>query len=110
MLVLPTNESWFLDSAAIYMHAAQAVMRSVESGRYMVRAASTGVSCIITPSGRVVDELGVLKTGIVIGQVYPQSTRTLYSHIGNTWVYLMMAFGVSVGVIEKVKIKNLKKS
>ena len=109
LLILPTNESWFLDSAAIYMHTAQAVMRSVESGRYMVRAASTGVSCIITPSGQVVDELDALKTGVVIGEVYPQSTRTLYSHIGNAWIYLMMAFVVSVGVVGKIKTKKLKK-
>ena len=77
IIILSTNDSWFFDSAAVYMHNAQAVMRAVESGRYVVRAASTGVSGVITPAGNIVEELDALHTGCVISRVYPQSMRTL---------------------------------
>ncbi len=103
IIILSTNDSWFFDSAAVYMHNAQAVMRAVENGRYVVRAASTGVSSVITPQGEVVNELDALQTGYVLEQVYPQSMRTLYSYIGNTWIYLMIAFVLSVGIVGGVK-------
>ena len=50
IIVLGTNDSWFLDSAAVYMHNAQAKLRAVETGRYIVRSANTGISSIIDPS------------------------------------------------------------
>lgn len=92
LLALPTNDSWFLDSTAIWMHNGQAVLRSVETGRYLIRAANTGVSSIISPIGEVMQKLDPLLGGYIVSDVYPRSNRTLYSYIGNLFVYLCMAF------------------
>lgn len=97
LVILSTNDSWFFDSAAVHMHNAQASMRAIESGRYIVRAASTGVSSVISPTGKVMVELDALKTGYIVEQVSPQSMTTLYSVIGNAWIYLMIAFVVFLG-------------
>ncbi len=110
IIILSTNDSWFFDSAAVYMHNAQAVMRAVENGRYVVRAASTGVSSVITPQGRAVNELDALQTGYVLEQVYPQSMGTLYSYIGNTWIYLMIAFVLCVGICGMIKNNKILKN
>lgn len=106
IIILSTNDSWFFDSAAVYMHNAQAVMRAVENGRYVVRAASTGVSSVITPRGEVINMLDALTTGYIVQRVAPVSVRTLYSCIGDLWIYLMMAFVLCVGVVGSVKIIN----
>lgn len=103
IIILSTNDSWFFDSAAVYMHNAQAVMRAVENGRYVVRAASTGVSSVITPRGEVINMLDALTTGYIVQRVAPVNARTLYSYIGNAWVYLMMTFVLGVGVVGGVK-------
>ena len=92
IIVLGTNDSWFLDSAAVYMHNAQAKLRAVETGRYIVRAANTGISSIITPDGKVLDEEPPLVGGYVIADIAQRSAPTVYSVIGNLFVYLNIAF------------------
>ena len=37
-------------------------------------------------------ELGALKEGYVLSEVYPQEKTTLYTHIGNTFVYACIAW------------------
>lgn len=91
VICLSTNDSWFLDSIGIYMHHRQAQLRAVESGRYIIRSADTGVSSVISPNGRAEAELPPLVDGVSIATVYPTAQRTLYSYIGNAIVYLMIA-------------------
>ncbi len=91
IITLSTNDSWFLDSAALYMHNAQAKLRAVETGRYVVRAANTGISSIITPDGEVLDEEPPLVGGYVIADIAQRSAPTVYSIIGNLFVYINIA-------------------
>ncbi|MBQ9779816.1 MAG: apolipoprotein N-acyltransferase [Clostridia bacterium] len=92
LLAIPTNDSWFKDSRGVWMHSAQAQLRAIETGRYVMRAANTGVSSIINHKGEVLDFLGTFETGYVIQEVEMLSGTTLYSVIGNLFVYLCMAF------------------
>ena len=92
LIVLSTNDSWFADSAALYMHNRQASLRAIESGRYIVRSANTGISCVITPTGEVLELVGANRGGVVIADVYARGDFTLYTRIGNLWIWLCIAF------------------
>lgn len=92
LLVLSTNDSWFTGSRALEMHAAQARLRAAETGRYVVRSASTGISMVITPLGEVMDSVPELEGGYAIATVRLRDGRTLYSTVGNTFTYLSIAF------------------
>ena len=91
VIILPTNDSWFTDSAAAYMHNNQARYRAIESNRYFVRAADTGITDIITPKGKTEGVLAPMTEGMTVGTVYLNTGRTLYSYIGNLFVYLLIA-------------------
>ncbi len=104
LLLLGTNDSWFGDSAAIYMHNNQARLRSIETGRYTLRAANTGVSTIITPFGEVTAELGALVDGYIVGEVSPSCEQTLYTYTGNLFVNLCTA-GLFVYLLVEIFIK-----
>ena len=91
LLVLPTNDSWFTDSAAVYMHSSQARLRAIESGRWIVRSADTGISSIIDPDGNTHDLTPPLVEGMSVATARVSTARTLYSYIGNLLVYLMIA-------------------
>ena len=88
--VLPTNDSWFTDSAAVYMHSRQARLRAIETGRWIVRSADTGISSVISPTGESLDEQPPLVEGMSRATLYARDTRTLYSYIGNVFVYLLI--------------------
>ncbi len=90
LICLATNDSWFTDSAALYMHNAQAQLRAVESGRYVARAANTGISTVIDPHGDVLESLPPLVGGIIVQEVYASNARTIYSYIGNSFVYFSL--------------------
>lgn len=111
VICLSTNDSWFLDSAGVYMHHTQARLRAVESGRYIIRSADTGISSIISPTGEAMDELPPLVEGVSIATVYPSDHRTLYSYIGNIFVYLLIAAELALAldlVILAVRRKKTK--
>ena len=90
LICLSTNDSWFIDSVALDMHNAQAQLRAIESGRYVARAANTGISTVITPRGEVVDSLGALVDGVIVEDVYATDRVTLWSIVGNGFVYLLI--------------------
>jgi len=54
LIVIITNDSWFGNTLAPYHHARIAVLRAVEMRRAVVRGAGTGISLIVSPTGRVV--------------------------------------------------------
>ncbi len=113
IIAISTNDSWFSDSAALDMHNAQSRLRAIESGRYVVRSANTGISSIIDPLGNVKDELPALERGYVISDVYMKEENTVYTHIGNMFVYVCIAWVVADSVfciVCKLNIKNIKKN
>ncbi|MFQ5719372.1 MAG: apolipoprotein N-acyltransferase, partial [Acidobacteriota bacterium] len=64
-----TNDAWFGRSAAPAQHFAMAVMRAAEMRRWLVRAANTGISGIITPGGEVVARPELFETGLLRGVI-----------------------------------------
>lgn len=99
IIALSTNDSWYKDSAAVYQHNGHAVLRAVESGRYIIRAANTGVSSIIRADGEIITYLEPLVEGNVYGEAFLRTNRTVYSYISNLIIWLSMAYVVVILVI-----------
>ena len=57
ILVTVTNDAWFLKSVGSEQHVLQALFRCAETKLPMVRAANTGVTCVIDRFGRIVNQL-----------------------------------------------------
>ncbi|MDR2849174.1 MAG: apolipoprotein N-acyltransferase [Verrucomicrobiota bacterium] len=53
LLVLMTNDAWFNGSIEPVQHLNQSIFRAVENGVPLVRAANSGVSCMVDMAGRV---------------------------------------------------------
>jgi apolipoprotein N-acyltransferase len=92
-LVILTNDGWFGRTAAPRQHAEIAVFRAVETGLYTIRAASTGISEIISPTGQVEASVPLLRRGVLRGAVAPRpsAVATLYVHWGLWFSYLAAA-------------------
>ncbi len=112
LIVISTNDSWFAKSPALAQHNAQAQLRAVENCRYTVRSANTGISSVISPTGKVISSLGDSKEGYVMGEVQMIEKNTLYTVIGNSFVVICAAVclgTVTVFILLSLKEKNKKK-
>ncbi len=83
LLTTITNDAWYGESSAPFQHFELAKMRAIEQGRYLVRAANTGISGIVDPYGRELARTNLFETTSVIGEARFLQSRTVYATIGD---------------------------
>ena len=108
ILAVSTNDSWFTDSRGVWMHHAQSQLRAIETGRYVVRSANTGVSSVINDRGEVLELLEPLKTGYVLKEAYLSDRVTVYSVIGNVFAYVCVAVCAAAILYPAVELALLR--
>jgi apolipoprotein N-acyltransferase len=88
LLTTITNDAWFGPTSAPYQHFEAASMRAIEEGRYLVRAANTGVSGIVDPYGHVLMRSEIYEPAVLVGDVRFVRETTFYTRHGD-----VLAFG-----------------
>jgi apolipoprotein N-acyltransferase len=94
MLTTVTNDAWYGESSAAFQHFEMAAMRAIEQGRYLARAANTGISGIIDPYGRVLVRTNLFETVAVVGEARFVQAKTVYARIGDLVAHLAIAVTV----------------
>ena len=89
-LIVATDDAWFGTTSGPYQHAQIAQMRAIESGRWIVRAAATGISGLIAPNGRYVRASALDEQAVVAGEI-GESSETPYDALGGNGIALMLA-------------------
>ena len=99
VMVNMTNDGWFGRTSGPEQHLAMYPFRAVEHRIAVVRAANTGVSAFIAPTGRIVGRLGLFQRGVLADRVPLRHGRTLFTRLGDwvAWTSLAVA-AASVGV------------
>ena len=94
LLTTITNDGWYGRTSAAYQHWDQAAMRAVEQGRYLARAANTGISGFVDPYGRVVGKTALFEPAVVVQDVRFLTDRTIYNRFGDlvAWLSLVLTF------------------
>jgi apolipoprotein N-acyltransferase len=98
LLTTITNDAWYGHSSAPYQHFALASMRAIEQGRYLVRAANTGISGVVDPYGRIVRQSGIFEQAALVEEARFLTVRTIYSRIGDLIAYVAIAI-VAIGLV-----------
>lgn len=83
LLVTITNDAWFGRSAAPSQHFGQAVLRAVETRRFVVRCANTGISGVVAPTGRVEVRSALFEPALFVANVAPLHGETPYVRYGD---------------------------
>ena len=91
LLTTITNDAWYGTSSAAFQHWDQASMRAIENGRYLARAANTGISGFVDPYGRVLAKSRLFEQTLLVGDLRFLTGRTLYSRIGDLVAWLSLA-------------------
>jgi len=95
LLTTITNDAWFGRSSAPFQHFEMASMRAIENGRYLARAANTGVSGFVDPYGRVLARSDLFVERVVVGQVRLLDDVTVYARIGDLVAYLSLVVTIA---------------
>ncbi len=83
VLVTITNDAWYDGTSAPAQHLWQARLRAVEGNRYLLRAATTGISAFIDPTGRVLESIPMGRDGIIYATFEPRTETTPYVKFGD---------------------------
>jgi apolipoprotein N-acyltransferase len=89
-LVHLTNDVWLGNTNGPWQHLQAAVIRAVESRRWLVRAANSGVSAVIAPSGRIVVRTELFTTTTLQGRIALRQDDTLYTRWGDWFVFVCL--------------------
>ncbi len=104
LLINMTNDAWFLDTKAPYLHLQASIFRTIENRRSLVRSTNTGVSCIIDPWGRITQTLQdphgkeTFIEGWITPSILLNDQKTFYTKFGDIFTYF--CFGcILMGVV-----------
>ncbi len=100
-----TNDAWFGRTSAPFQHFAQASMRAIEDGRYMVRSANTGISGIVDPYGRVLLETPIYEAAAVVGDARFIRERTIYARTGDVFAYASVILSIGALAVSRRRVQ-----
>lgn len=95
LVVVQTNNATFGHTAETYQQLAMSRLRAVETGRTVVQAATTGISAVVGPNGKIISRSGALYTPDVLDVSVPlSSSTTLATRLGAIPEYVLAAIAL----------------
>ncbi|HUM15911.1 MAG TPA: apolipoprotein N-acyltransferase [Candidatus Nitrosotalea sp.] len=94
-----TNDAWFGETSGPWQHLGTLPLRAVEHRVAIARAANTGVSGFVEPTGRIGPILPLLERGILVRRIPLRARSTLYTRLGDWLVYASAALGAAAAGI-----------
>lgn len=114
-LVNSTDDSWFLGYPQVYQHALVARFRAIENKRSLVRAANSGISCLIEPWGelnQILEKKGEYLNFSAVGDVNlkPYGKMTFFSKYPNFFIVVLFLAMISIFMINRKEDYGIKNS
>lgn len=78
-----SNDGWLGRSAGPRQHFAMARLRAIENRTWLIRSTTTGISAVVDPFGRVVQQLPLFRSGTIGATFVPFRAETLYQRWGD---------------------------
>ena len=82
-LVNISNDSWFGDSPMPYIHLNAARLRAIENRRFLLRTSNSGISAIISPTGKILTQSRLFTKERVDGNFVKLDQLSFYARYGN---------------------------
>ncbi len=85
VLTVITNDGWWGHTPGYRQHMSMSRLRAIENRQWVLRSANTGISCIISPTGQVVQQLDWNERGVLKAAIPPATGTSFYSRHGD-WI------------------------
>jgi apolipoprotein N-acyltransferase len=94
IIAIITNDGWWGNTPGYSQHESYARLRAIETRRWVIRSANTGVSCIIDPYGAITESRPWMETAIITARVPTTSSLTFYTRYGDCISKLALALTI----------------
>lgn len=98
MLLNVSNIAWFGDTIALPQHLQISRLRSIETGRPMLRATNTGATAVVGPKGEVSAQLEPFTRGTLSASVQGMTGLTPYVRMGDAGI-VVLSLGLAAAAI-----------
>ena len=96
LLVNVTNDGWYGRTSAPHQHLAMALFRAVENGRYLVRAANTGITAVVDTRGRILQHTELFEQTTLVRDVPLLTEVTFYTRHGDVFAWTCAAAALAL--------------
>jgi apolipoprotein N-acyltransferase len=106
LLVTITNDAWFGKTSAPYQHFSIAAFRAVENRVFVARAANTGITGLIGPTGKILKQGAIFKEETMTGTIPLMKEKTFYTQYGDVFAYVCSGFSalfLSIAAFRRTK-------
>jgi len=90
VLLTINNDAWFDDSIALAQHLQIGRFQALATGRYLLFLSNTGMTAIVTPQGRIQNEIPAFKTGVLTGYFKGMTGLTPWAKLGDKFIILLL--------------------
>ena len=101
-----TNDAWYLNSAGPYQHLTTSRARAIETGLPVIRVANTGISAVISPTGKIVQSISLTHEGVKTVLLPPAHPTTPYNRHKNLAFFGMVVILTLFLMFKKTILKN----
>jgi apolipoprotein N-acyltransferase len=106
LLVNITNDAWYGRTSAPHQHMAMAAFRAVENGKYLVRAANTGITAVVDPRGRVLESTALFERTMVVRDVPFVPGLTFYARHGDVLAWSCLLLAAALTALSRFALLN----
>lgn len=104
ILVVQTNDEVFQETILPKLHLKRDVFRAVENRRWLIRAATTGISAVINSKGEIVEKIPLKEKQMIFADVSFLSKNTFFNKYGN--YFWIISFIIILLVLLKIILKK----
>ncbi len=108
VIVILNSDNWAEGSAELLHNSATAPLRAAEARRYIIRAASAGISAIYDPYGRPLSDVPTNMAGIAAADVYAREQLSTYHKWGDWPLLCICALALLAGLIKAHRAPQLQ--
>ena len=110
-IVVVSEDAWFGDSLAPHQNFEMVRMRALEHSRYVVRAANSGISGIIAPTGEVLNQAEQFERTTIHAKIATMVGTTPYSRAGaQILIALIVLALLSMALLHQLHVRADRKS
>jgi len=82
-IAIITNDGWWGNTPGYKQHLKYGALRAIETRKWIVRSANTGISCFIHPYGEIQQATEYWVTAVIEGKIQLNNDLTFYTRFGD---------------------------